>query len=381
VLKDVLETRFTAKWWDAKPVEADKLQYVLDCAYLAPSKQGRHDHTILVVTDSPEGLAFKDWLYYENTYCINGIRGLDGPGFKRFNGQVRAPIVLLWIADVFPDGKNSKNEIENQRVRDDSIVSATIAMCAAEEVGLASGFNGCIGNIEAAEYLGLTDKIISMAIGIGYAAPDRSRIIRETYEGEVRPIAYPNNNPKAFPNAYQLLMQNKEFIVEESCAYLAWQVNTSKTYKGYQYSEAKCRRDLSYVIDAMLHDIQHNTTAACQTMISEYWARGVPQVRRVVEPLVYSFIRGLVRDYIMKNIAYPNPKQLIAAQYINSALVPEATSAAKINGFVVLIANGIRTGNKKLTAIGNDYSNVDPNIVSAPNRKNKPPKEVMINYI
>lgn len=381
MLKDVLESRFTAKWWDPKPVEADKLQYILDCAYLAPSKQGKYDHTILVVTDSEEGLALKDWLYYDDTYCIAGIRGLDGPGFKRFNGQVRAPIVLLWVADAFKTGKNSVNEIDSQRVRDDCIVSATVAMCAAEELGLATGFNGCLGNIEIAAHLGLTDKVVEMAIGLGYATPDSSRILRETYEGEARPIAYPNDKPKVFPNAYELLLQNRSFIIEEACAYLAHQVVVNPNYKNYTYSEAKCKRDLGYVLDAMLHDVQHGTTASCQTMISEYWARGVPQVRRVVEPLVYSFIKGLMKDYIMTNIAYPNPKQVISAQYVNPSVVPEATSAARINSLIVMVANGIRAGYRKLPAIGNDFSNVSPSIKTAPNRKDKPSKQVMINYI
>ena len=38
MLKELLSNRFTAKWWSEKTVEEDKLQYVLDCTYLSPSK-------------------------------------------------------------------------------------------------------------------------------------------------------------------------------------------------------------------------------------------------------------------------------------------------------------------------------------------------------
>jgi hypothetical protein len=72
MLKDVLKDRFTAKWWKADPVEQSKLDAVLQAAYLAPVKNGKYDHELVVLTDSPEGKAIKEYLYFDNTWCHSG---------------------------------------------------------------------------------------------------------------------------------------------------------------------------------------------------------------------------------------------------------------------------------------------------------------------
>jgi hypothetical protein len=83
-------------------------------------------------------------LYWENTYCIDGERIKEGPiGNRRYNGQVLAPTVLIWVA------KNKNRETFN-----DCLVSSTITMLAAEEQGVNTGFNGCLGEIATAKKLG-----------------------------------------------------------------------------------------------------------------------------------------------------------------------------------------------------------------------------------
>ena len=158
MLKELLSNRFTAKWWSEKTVEEDKLQYVLDCTYLSPSKNGKYKYEIFVLGSSDKANEIKQWLYWENTYCIDGERLKEGPiGNRRYNGQLLAPVVLIWVANV-----------KNKETFNDCMVSSTIAMLAAEEQGIQTGFNGCLGELAVAEKLGRVNRYGMMSLGLGY---------------------------------------------------------------------------------------------------------------------------------------------------------------------------------------------------------------------
>ena len=161
---DLLKKRFTAKWWDNRSVSENDLNIILESAFLSPSKQSKYNYTIFVFTESDQGRAFKEWFYWENTACLDKIRGKQGDGLRRYNGQVLAPVYLLWIADN-----------DSYETRDDCVVSATIAMMAAEELGLKTGFCGCIGPEEIKEKLEISGLSI-VSLGVGYAKADNLEI-------------------------------------------------------------------------------------------------------------------------------------------------------------------------------------------------------------
>jgi nitroreductase len=132
MLLDHLRNRYTAKWWDPIPLEDEKIKAIIECAYLAPSKQGNYDFEIAVLTDSPAGKEFKQWLYWDNTACLDKVRGKPGEGLRRYNGQVLAPVVMIWLAKQFDQTVNDYNENQFLRTNNDCIISATMAMCQAE---------------------------------------------------------------------------------------------------------------------------------------------------------------------------------------------------------------------------------------------------------
>jgi len=179
-----LERRFTAKWWQEQQLEADKIAAILKCAWLAPVKQGIYDFEIHVLTDSDRGKAFKEWLYYENTACLNRQRGLEGPGLRRYNGQVLAPMVMIWLAHTHPSNNHGDETSDFIRVNNDCHVSATMAMCQAEELGVRTGFCGCLGGREIADKLNRPDHTAVVSVGFGYAEPD-SEIQRKVYKDQV----------------------------------------------------------------------------------------------------------------------------------------------------------------------------------------------------
>lgn len=191
MLIEHLKNRFTAKWWDEKEVESDKLKIILESAYLAPSKNGEYKHKIIVLTDSDYGKDFKKWLYYENTWCDEkGRRAVSPSKNKRFNGQILAPVVLIYLVE-----ENSHSNLEDliKKYYTDTIVSATVAMCAAEELGLNTGFNSTLGGKEVSKKLGYENMIATISLGIGYASSDL-RVRRGVYDENEERIGWDYSN-------------------------------------------------------------------------------------------------------------------------------------------------------------------------------------------
>jgi len=376
MLKDVLTKRYTAKWWNDQPVEQEKIEDILKCAYLAPSKNGKHNHKIYVITDSPEGKAFKDFLYYENAWCLGEKRAPAGyvGNDRRFNGQVHAPIVLLWVGESknihspTPHGESDKS-----RIRDDCLVSATIAMCAAEELGLNTGFNGMIGPVEISDRLGLPrdSTCPMMVIGIGYSSIG-AKNNRPVLEVDHRAIQHPNTLDKKFPNAYNSLLNNVLFLQNEVAAWVFQHSTTAN------FSIAKCRRDVKYVLDAFLQDLQMGTTTATKTVVSNYWFNKKLQVQQRYESELYQMVKDLIITNIFKKIPY-TAKQHTVLQYTASVDVEDESLELMISIMDTFIAG--LAGEGLIPQIGFDLNNVDPSDRFPQNRKNRPPAAEMIKYI
>ena len=172
MLKELLEKRTTTKWWSDKIVEKDKLDYVLNCIRRTPSKQLKYNFKVLIFDESKKCKEIKDWLYWEHTCCLNKVRGAKGEGLRRYNGQVLAPIVLAWASE--------KNDLE---VIEDIMVSSTTALLAAEEVGLNTGFNGCLESKELGHKVG--EPYVHMLLGLGYADKVDGEPMRKVYKDGV----------------------------------------------------------------------------------------------------------------------------------------------------------------------------------------------------
>ena len=172
MLKELLEKRTTTKWWSDKIVEKDKLDYVLNCIRRTPSKQLKYNFKVLIFDESKKCKEIKDWLYWEHTCCLDKVRGAKGEGLRRYNGQVLAPIVLAWASE--------KNDLE---VIEDIMVSSTTALLAAEEVGLNTGFNGCLESKELGHKVG--EPYVHMLLGLGYADKVDGEPMRKVYKDGV----------------------------------------------------------------------------------------------------------------------------------------------------------------------------------------------------
>jgi nitroreductase len=211
----LLQQRYTTKLWQDTPVTDAQLDYVLQCAYLAPSKMAHHSHRIVALTDSAEGKKIKDWLFYEHTWAWDGHPAYDIPvghqsdEDRDYNGQYRAPVVLIWLSELknarrITVQKEVNGQIQQYNVstpdayqqRSDIYISATAAMLAAEEQGLRTGYGVCHHNKMVAEHLGMPSYCAVVAMGMGYPADTAdSEVPVLDAEGHQLGFCVPNTPP------------------------------------------------------------------------------------------------------------------------------------------------------------------------------------------
>jgi hypothetical protein len=226
MIKKLIHNRYSARTWSERPIEKSKVDYIVDCALHAPSKQSLYPYKIYLLHDSQAAVEFKEWLYWEQTWCVDGNiakpedRGSDD---KIFNGQYRAPLLLLWVHRI-PDKEYHLNNnywphyIQKHQEENliDMTVSASFAMLAAEESGIRTCFGRChphfLDNTPLEDY----PINIGIALGIGYAEDDSWAAV--PYEDEVVYPIYRNNKleglepknlPQSFPRERHVLRRNK----------------------------------------------------------------------------------------------------------------------------------------------------------------------------
>ena len=214
----LLQQRYTTKLWQDKPVTDTQLDYVLQCAYLAPSKMAHHSHKIVALTDSVEGKAIKDWLFYEHTWSWDGYPAYKVPKDhvsaeqRDYNGQYRAPVLLIWLSELKDGGRvQVHTQIKDQKIqyhvtvpdadqqRSDIYISATAAMLAAEELGLNTGYGVCHDSRTVAERVNMSGYHAVVVLGMGYPQPVSDNLDQPVLnvDGHTVGVSVPNTPPGA----------------------------------------------------------------------------------------------------------------------------------------------------------------------------------------
>jgi hypothetical protein len=102
-------------------------------------------------------------------------------------------------------------------------------------------------------------------------------------------------------NAVTLLTNNKEFLKKEIRAYIAARVTASTgPFSGYTYDADKCERDVGYVIDAYIYDLQYGGNEQIRYVAAQYWLGGTPQVDGDRQPEIWAHSK--LRDIIINNV-------------------------------------------------------------------------------
>lgn len=200
-ISEILKKRITTKTFDNIPIEQEKIDYILECATNAPSKQSLYNYKIAVLGDSGQAKEIKTWMFQSDSWCDEkGVR-LGKTGRKVLNGQYNAPLVLVWMQrekninqikkDKSGDGNvnidyYSKGHAHHQTSESDLVdmtVSSSVAMLAAEEKGLQTGFGRCHGVDKVAEKLGYPGYKAEIVLGIGYGTDHNNEELTENHYG------------------------------------------------------------------------------------------------------------------------------------------------------------------------------------------------------
>ena len=113
--------------------------------------------------------------------------------------------------------------------------------------------------------------------------------------------------------SWHLLRDNKEFIQNEVIAYV------SSSWSGVYYNEAKCRRDVGYLIDAVATDIYYGGNERSVTAGSFYYLfpsratnKGVPSEQNQLDPTIdgIRYAKGLSQK-VIQNVEFVQPSASI----------------------------------------------------------------------
>jgi hypothetical protein len=147
----------------------------------------------------------------------------------------------------------------------------------------------------------------------------------------------PTANP--YPNTVALITANRKFIQEEAIAWMQLQVtNSIYPFAGYYYDTNKCRRDISYILEAYISDLSKSENRQTIYIASRYWENNVSQVSGPPEVYAHQFIQNLILTYILQNTAYPTLQNNVT-QYINTNYIPTAGGITAITALSNIIIN------------------------------------------
>ncbi len=173
-------------------------------------------------------------------------------------------------------------------------------------------------------------------------------------------------------SVYNLIKDNKEFIQEETVAF----VNAKYPY--LYYNEDKCRRDVGYIIDAVMTDLKYGGNQRSSKAGEFYYLYPslATETEQVVETTTaVDYARRMLEQIIIGNII--NEPQIIlnTANNIKVTNVSQITGSAAtqtevnfISASIGIVVNILENGTGSLpTLIPYTSQSTDPNVINAYN--------------
>ena len=153
-------------------------------------------------------------------------------------------------------------------------------------------------------------------------------------------------NGNLYPDAYSLLSANKVFIQKEATAWIQDQIDAGTSgFVGYTYNQAKCERDVGYIVDAYLNDLRYGGNEKLYNTVKYYWDQDVAQVDGDRQPEIqtHTFIGTLITNNILTNTLY-SASNVEVFQTIDNTKTSEAAAIAKITSLVSITVDVITNG-------------------------------------
>jgi hypothetical protein len=150
-------------------------------------------------------------------------------------------------------------------------------------------------------------------------------------------------NPGDFDLASKLLRKNKTFAIEEVIAWITAQVaGGAGIWNGFTYDEAKCRRDLGFIIDGIISDLIDGGRE--ETLINQGFYASGAAVTGQEEQTKEAILRlKTIFDYVWDNGAGGVSYTVLSSEtvVVDADLAPEADSNTNADGLVDCVAFGL----------------------------------------
>jgi len=154
----------------------------------------------------------------------------------------------------------------------------------------------------------------------------------------------------ANPFAYSLISANKEYIKDETIAWIEAQIaGAAGIWSGFTYDKKKCERDTGLILDGIMYDLKWGGNEKTHDNAGRYYVGATSQVPGAEAQTVAALnqTKTIVKDFILDNAAYSS-LQSITTQTIDSTN-GEAAAKTKVNTLMTLLT-GVITGG--LTQLG-----------------------------
>jgi hypothetical protein len=147
------------------------------------------------------------------------------------------------------------------------------------------------------------------------------------------PIGLTVNTGTSTVNAFNLLLANRDFIKEETIAY----VNTS--YVGLVYSTSTCKRDVGYIIDAVTYDLLYGGNSQIADAADSYYDGNILRISSTEKNATiaaYEFIKTIIDDCIVGNTIVP-----LQTVVVQNTATTAATSieSARAQALIAIVSN------------------------------------------
>jgi hypothetical protein len=182
----------------------------------------------------------------------------------------------------------------------------------------------------------------------------------------VTDIIVPNSITKistaAVQNAFNLLVANKAYIQAEAVAY----VESTKT-PGFAYDQAKCYRDVGYMIDAVAIDLLYGGNRQSVQAGVYYYSFNATSTalpgEQAQSVAAYNYIRSLLSN-VISGTPVSSPKQLIEPQ-VTSGTTSTAVQVGYAQAKIDIITNIITNGPRVIKTPINVNSSTDQEVINA----------------
>jgi hypothetical protein len=164
-----------------------------------------------------------------------------------------------------------------------------------------------------------------------------------------------NSAANLYPNAVTLLTNNATFIADEISAWTQYQVtNNIGVFAGYSYTStiiAKCKRDVGYLINALISDIRYGGNEQVSYVATQYYLSGVVQVVNVpVELAIQLQLWKIILNYVLTKVAYTSQQSPVTSTQSLVGTVAETAAQTQAAGLQNYIYNVINGGQSTLPA-------------------------------